>query len=74
MAEEGVVVEVLDNKEEEEVTQDLDLIELYENEPCLWDISTREYSDKNERRKALERIDSVMKVGGTYRLIVYMSI
>ena len=53
MAEEGqsVVVEVLDGREEEEVNQNLNLIDMYENEPCLWDISSREYSDKKRKEK-----------------------
>ena len=44
--------------------QDLDLIKLYENEQALWDVTSKKYADKNERRKALERIDAVLKIGG----------
>ncbi|CAG2185915.1 unnamed protein product [Mytilus edulis] len=49
---------------EDDLGKDVLLIELYEAEPALWDVHSAAYRDKYERKKSVDRIDSIMKIGG----------
>ncbi|CAG2217228.1 GRID1 [Mytilus edulis] len=48
---------------EDDLGKDVLLIELYEAEPALWDVHSAAYRDKYERKKSVDRIDSIMKIG-----------
>ncbi|CAG2252138.1 unnamed protein product [Mytilus edulis] len=58
-----IAVEMLDNNEQQKVSEDLDFIDLYENEPSLWDVTSHVYHDKIERKWALQRIDGKINIG-----------
>ncbi|CAG2238693.1 unnamed protein product [Mytilus edulis] len=58
-----IAVEILDNNEQQKVSEDLDFIDLYGNEPSLWDVTSQVYHDKIERKRALQRIDGKINIG-----------
>ncbi|CAC5382457.1 unnamed protein product [Mytilus coruscus] len=58
-----IAVEIPDNNEEQKVSEDLDFIDLYENEPSLWDVTSQVYHDKIGRKRALERMDGKINIG-----------
>lgn len=45
-------------------TSTLLLIELFKDEPCLWDYNNDNYNKKNKRAAALQRIIEKMEEGG----------
>ena len=54
-----LAVELLDQQEEDQVTQDLDLIELYENETALWAVTSKNMQTKIKEGKHLKNRCSV---------------
>ncbi|VDI28198.1 Hypothetical predicted protein [Mytilus galloprovincialis] len=49
----------------EDLGKDVLLIELYEAEPALWNVHSAAYRDKYERKKSVDRIDSIIKIGAS---------
>ena len=42
------------------------LISLYEERPCLYNTTLKEYHNRDARKKALEEIATTLKVSGVY--------
>jgi hypothetical protein len=50
------------------------LIELFHEEPCLWDINDADYMNINSRTAALTRIGGVMKLSSNKQSIITLII
>ena len=46
-----------------------ELVVMWQNTPCLYDITDKSYSDRNVRQKALREISFAMNTSGKYLII-----
>jgi len=44
------------------------LIQLWHDEPCLWDVSQRSYSNQDARKAAIKRISDKMEIADICKL------
>lgn len=55
-----------DNKEEDTVNENINFIIQYESKSALWDATSNMYSDKNDRKVAVKRLNASLNIGGKF--------